>query len=117
MLIGGVGMYKLKLATKKEDIIEFEQKRAKAFSDDREITTLEQCSYGKAIEDGDMLAFLCMKGNDSVGGMLIQPNKRWIYISHLFVDKDMRKKGAGSFMLDYVNCHKEHSPHSRLRIY
>ena len=100
-------MYKLKLATKEKDILEFEKKRVRSFAKGKELESLERAAYAKEIQQGDLLAFLCMKEDQAVGGMLIEPKKRWLLISRIFVDEDKRGQGAGTFMLDYVDNHRE----------
>ena len=100
-------MYKLKLATTEEEILEFEQKRTRAFEPGKEIQSLKQATYANGIEKGDLLAFLCMKEKKPIGGMLLIPNKRIIEIHRLFVDEEERGQGAGSFMLDYVCNHQD----------
>ena len=99
-------MYKLKLATNKKEILEFEKKRSEVFGG-QNIEQIEQGAFSSAIEAGDMLAFLCKEEEATIGGMLLELQGKNINVLRLFVEQEKREQGAGSFMLDYVSEHEE----------
>lgn len=100
-------MYQLKLAKDNKDILEFEQMRSVVFDKERKVETLLQSPYATAIAEGDMLGFRCLKEGKMIGGMLLKLNGHFIKISRLFVDPNERGKGAGTFMLNYVEQHND----------
>ena len=100
-------MYQLKLAQKPNDILEFEKMRAEVFDPARKIDSIIQSPFANAIMEGDMLAFRCLNNSRMVGGMLLKLSGKNIKIVRLFVDANERGEGAGSFMLDYVEKHKD----------
>ena len=100
-------MYKIKLINSDKDVLDFEQRRAKAFKSKKQVVKLEECTYALDIKKGDMLAFTCVDENENfIGGMLIELRKKCIYIGRMFVEEAKRSNGAGTFMLDYVMSHK-----------
>ncbi len=100
-------MYKLRLVSTDEEIIQFERLRTEVFSKGRKtINTLYESPFADAIKDGDMLAFLCMEEKRPIGGMLIRQQGKDIKLSRIFVQKEKQGQGAGSFMLKYLDDHK-----------
>jgi len=100
-------MYQLKLVSTEEETLEFEKMRERIFNHGKEITKLSQGAFSDAILGGDMLAFQCLEDKKPIGGMLLRLQQESIKVSRLFVEKDKRGKGAGSFMLKYVEDHKD----------
>lgn len=99
-------MYQLKLATTEKEILEFEKMRTQVYAQ-KEINGLDQASYADGITSGDLLAFQCLQDKELVGGMLVQLNGKNLGLTRLFVKPSARKKGAGSFMIDYLVKHRE----------
>ena len=99
-------MYKMQLVCSEKQILRFEQLRCKTFKYSKKVSEKEDCSYYDAIESGDMVALECLNEDQMVGGVLLEPMKRDIQITRIFVEKEYQKKGVGSFMLKYVADHQ-----------
>ena len=100
-------MYKIKLVSGEENIIDFEERRLKAFGDIKKINDYRESAFGQAIKDGDFLAFNCVQDDKNVGGLLISANETDVNIERIFVDKDYRGNGIGTYLLEYVNKHHD----------
>ena len=100
--------YKIRLISTDDEILDFEQRRSRIFRSKKIAQSIGECTYALDIKRGDMLAFVCCEGDSKVplGGMLIELRKKCIYIRRLFVEKENRNKGVGSFMVNYVMQHK-----------
>lgn len=99
-------MFKLKLALTNNEIMEFEKNRIKSFGYQKVINNIEDTPYYDAIKNGDMIAFNCLKEERIIGGMLINLEDDNLFINKLFVVPEYREKGAGSYMLKYLEKNK-----------
>lgn len=93
-------MFSIRLVTSEKEINEFEEMRERVFN-----PFVSKCQYAfaDAIINGDMIAMQCIKDGNPVGGVLLRLSRNNIKISRLFVIEEEQRKGAGSFMLDYVD--------------
>ena len=100
-------MYKIKLAVTEDEILEFENLRNVVFHGTEPIERMTQSPYAQAITEGDLLALQCLEEENLVGGMLIGLQGNNLDLLRLFVAKEKREQGAGKFMVQYLDEHKE----------
>lgn len=99
-------MYKMRLVSTKEQILDFAKRRYEACHSKKEVKSEKDCSFFEAIESGDMIALNCLDEETIVGGILLEQQRKNLKITRLFVDKGYQEKGAGTFMLQYVSDHQ-----------
>ena len=99
-------MNNIKLITKDEDIILFENKREEVFGGNKKTDTIERTTFGKDIKEGELLAFGLYLDKKLIGGALTSVNKNTLFINRLFIDKKNRSKGYGSLLLKYIENRK-----------
>ena len=99
-------MYKVECVYGDDKIIDFEKRRVEAFDGKKDIKTIKNAPYGKAIKDGDMLALNCLEGDKAIGGVLLDVKGEDLHIERLFVDFEKRGNGVGTFLLEYIDKNK-----------
>lgn len=99
-------MFKLKLVMSNDEINQFENNRIESFGYQKKFDNVEETPYYDAIINGDMLAFNCLEDEKVIGGILINLEENNLYIDKLFVLPEEREKGAGTFMLKYIENNK-----------
>ena len=100
-------MYRIELALTEQEILEFEKLRNKIFHGTKTIEKKTQSPFAQAIEKGDLLAFQCLEDETLIGGMLIRLVNNNIELMRMFVDREKRSQGAGDFMVQYLDTHKQ----------
>lgn len=69
-----------------------------------ELIFLSGLSFVKAIEENKMIILLCVdENNNLIGYSVLHLLENSFFLSSIFVANNLRNKGIGSFMLDYIN--------------